>query len=152
MQILEQPLQFLKVNVLREYLQWEFADLTGFGKTTGGDSFDNPSEQDDWSGPSGEAGGKEKESKTFDFERILEDFVLLTFMVGTSHLLLSPEARQRRSLSYPSSIHRFDPTLHKVGMQLISILVLVGEAYFLNFCRGCSEMVSPLFTQRYVFR
>ena len=102
-----QPLQFLNVSTLREYLRFEFQDLVGpavKGLHASVSSAHDPwhqqqQEQDgDQSGPAengvaDDASVDENETAVpyipevtngqFDFERVLQDFVLLTFLVSS---------------------------------------------------------------------
>ena len=101
-----QPLQFLNVSTLREYLRFEFQDL--LGPATGKPSASPSSANGPWHqqmqdidgdnlepaehGMADDASADEDEVPSpyvpevtagqFDFERVLQDFVLLTFLVS----------------------------------------------------------------------
>ncbi|KAK9824293.1 hypothetical protein WJX72_009218 [[Myrmecia] bisecta] len=79
----QQPLHYLRVSVLREYLKWEFADLIGLPPQGNPNAYLSEQEPDGAEGEDGGAGGQDQGGKKFEFERMAEDFVLLTFMVGT---------------------------------------------------------------------
>ena len=92
LQAAAQPLCFLNIGVLREYLKHEFRDVLepsspvfagnfdqDWGVNTYGDECLPPARQ-----PAGGQGGKEKNN--LRFEAILQDFVLLTFLVSLGAL------------------------------------------------------------------
>lgn len=92
-----QPLHFLEISTLREYLRFEFQDLVGPAPEPPDEPPASPA--DEWSarpqdpdshlwndasqngfGPSS-ASMPNNISGDFDFERVLQDFILLTFLV-----------------------------------------------------------------------
>lgn len=90
-----QPLQFLDISTLREYLRFEFQDLVG-PPPEPPEELPAP-EADEWSAhqqdpdshlwsqttpPPGLGPRPSMPSGDFDFERVLQDFVLLTFLVS----------------------------------------------------------------------
>ena len=79
MQAADQPLEWLRLSALRDYLHWEFADLVGGG-------LEEPQEEAAWGEEPTEItppppSHGDKDTPTFNFERVLDDLVLLTFLV-----------------------------------------------------------------------
>ena len=77
LQAADQPLEWLRLSALRDYLHWEFADLVGGG-------VEEPPEEVAWGEEPTEIvppAPKKKDAPTFNFERVLDDLVLLTFLV-----------------------------------------------------------------------
>lgn len=77
MQAADQPLEWLRLSALRDYLHWEFADLVGGG-------VEEPPEELEWGQEPSEIAPpppKSKDTPVFNFERCLDDLVLLTFLV-----------------------------------------------------------------------
>ena len=91
-----QPLQFLDISTLREYLRFEFQDLVGAPPEPPEEL--PAAEADEWSAhqqdpdshlwsqtipPPGLGAQSSMPTGDFDFERVLQDFVLLTFLVSS---------------------------------------------------------------------
>ena len=99
-----QPLQFLNVSTLREYLRYEFQDLVGAACNPPSvllSSAADPWHQQKQNSEEGQPEQADEEAEEaedtsapvayipemsngqFDFERVLQDFVLLTFLVSS---------------------------------------------------------------------
>ena len=80
LQAADQPLEWLRLSALRDYLHWEFADLVGGG-------VEELPEEAAWGEEPTEIvppASKKKDAPVFNFERVLDDLVLLTFLVRPS--------------------------------------------------------------------
>ena len=95
-----QPLQFLNVSTLREYLRYEFGDLVVPACNPPNATLSNPWNQQKQKVDQGQPEQAEQDGDAeaaeeapvaytpemsngqFDFERVLQDFVLLTFLVS----------------------------------------------------------------------
>ncbi|KAK9862054.1 hypothetical protein WJX84_007140, partial [Apatococcus fuscideae] len=107
----DQPLEWLRLSALRDYLHWEFADLVGGG-------VEEPPEEVAWGEEPTEIvppAPKQKDAPVFNFERVLDDLVLLTFLSGNDFLPNVP------SLEIPDQPSSLDQAISAYKQLLPSI-------------------------------